>query len=121
MLGHLAGFTAFHGGSGGKKQPSTKSLSVEGFLGDFLGLCWANVGPFWVYVGPMLGHLGGFMGFHGGLGGKESDRIRRILMMQWSGEGLCDFKLALFFFGVHSSTICFHFEGISHWLNKHQI
>ena len=61
--------------SGGKKHPpNTKLFVLRVILGDFLGLCWANVGPFWVHVGPMLGHLVGFLGFHGG-GNLLSNRV----------------------------------------------
>ena len=57
----------FHGGFWREKNnPQHKAFVLRVILGDFWGLCWANVGPFWVYVGPMLGHFGGFMGFHGG-------------------------------------------------------
>ena len=38
-----------------KITPNTKLFVLSVILGDFLGLCWANVGPFWVYVGPRLG------------------------------------------------------------------
>ena len=66
MLGHLMGFMGFHGSFWRGKKPNGTACPLRVILGDFLGLCRANVGPFWVYVGPMLGHLVGFMGFHGG-------------------------------------------------------
>ena len=50
--------------SGRKKNtPNGTACPLRVILGDFLGLCRANVGPFWVYVGPMLGHLVGLTGF----------------------------------------------------------
>ena len=55
----------------GKNNPQHKAFVLRVILGDFLGLCRANVGPFWDYVGPMLGHLVGFKGFHGVSGGKK--------------------------------------------------
>ena len=52
-----------------KTNPNGKACPLlRCILGDFLGLCRANVGPFWVYVGSiMLGHLAGNVGLHGGL------------------------------------------------------
>ena len=51
----------FHGGLWREKaNPNGKACPLRVILGDFLGLCRANVGPFWVYVGSMLGHLVGF-------------------------------------------------------------
>ena len=65
-LGHLMGFMGFHGGFWREKITSNgTACPLRVILGDFLGLCRANVGPFWVYVGPRLGHLMGCMGFHG--------------------------------------------------------
>ena len=67
---HVGSFGELYGVPWGfwreKITPNTNLFVLKVILGDFLGLCWANVGPFWVHVGPMLGHLVGFLGFHGG-------------------------------------------------------
>ena len=46
----------------GKKTPNTKLFVLGVILGDFLGLCGANVGPVWVYVGAHVGSFGGLYG-----------------------------------------------------------
>ena len=58
--------------SRGKKKPNGKACPLRVFLGDSLGLCRANVGPFWVYAGPMLGHLMGFWGSMEASGGNKN-------------------------------------------------
>ena len=39
----------------GKNNPQHKAFVLRVILGDFLGLCRANVGPVWVYVGAHVG------------------------------------------------------------------
>ena len=51
----------------GKKPPNTKLFVLGVILGDFLGLCGANVGPVWVYVGAHVGSFGGLYGVPWGL------------------------------------------------------
>ena len=73
MLIHLVGLMGFHGNFWKEKiTPNGQACPLKVFLGDFLGLWRANVGPFWVYVGPMLGHL---MGFWGSLGFLKGTKI----------------------------------------------
>ena len=47
---HVENYVGFHGGVK-KINPNGKACPLGFILGDFLGLCRANVGPFWDYVG----------------------------------------------------------------------
>ena len=62
-----------------KTNPNGKACPLRCILGDFLGLCRANVGPFWVYVGSLLGHLEGNVGLHGGLRNEKFKPNRKLL------------------------------------------
>ena len=66
MLGHLMGFVGFNGGLWREKTtPNGKACLLRVILGESLGICRTNVGPFWIHVGPMWGHLVGEPELHG--------------------------------------------------------
>ena len=61
MLGHLMGFMGFHGGFWREKITSNgTACPLRVILGDFLGLCRANVGPCWAVLGLCWAHVGSF-------------------------------------------------------------
>ena len=79
----------------GKNNPQHKAFLLRVILGDFLGLCRANVGPCWAVLGLCWAHVGSFDGLYGvpwgSLEGKNQPQRESLSVEVFFGDflGLC--------------------------------